>query len=407
MKEHVFSNGLKLIYIERESNLTSVCISIDGGADMEEDIYGLAHATEHMVYKGTKNRSENKINSDLSAVFGFNNAMTNYPYVIYYGTLLEEDLSKGLDILGDVIINPIFPEKGFEEEIKVIKEELEEWDEELEQFTEDKQFFNTFERRRIKYPIIGRKEDLENITLKDIKNFYNSFYFPGNSSIAVVSGMDFDEVKFNVWKVFREWEEKKDIVKKHEEYDDFKEGIYKDYRDGIANSKIQFIFPIEKLNDDEIKGLRIFNELFSNGINSILYNRLRTENGLIYDVIPKIAYEKGIKLYKITLGTANANVNNVIEIVNESIRELTEIIDKLEKEEIENLKKAFKLKRLFREEQGIILAKELGTYDTMYESYKVYLNEDIHLDYIDKEYLKDLTKKLFSKKSIQVISNKR
>lgn len=405
MKEHIFSNGLKLIYKERESNLTSICISIDAGADMEEGIYGLAHATEHMVYKGTKNRNENRINSDLSKIFGFNNAMTNYPYVIYYGTLLEEDLEEGLEILGDIIINPIFPEKGFDEEIEVIKEELDEWDEELEQFTEDKQFFNTFDKRRIKYPIIGRKEDLEKITLKEIKNFYNSFYFPGNASITIVSEMDFDEVKFRVWKIFKEWEKHENILIQNAIYEDFKEGIYKNIKEGIINSKIQFIFPVDKFSEEEIKGLRIFNELFSNGINSILYTKLRTEEGLIYDVIPKIAHEKSIKLYKITLGTGNKNIEKVIQIVNDAVREIVNIIDRLEEEEIEGLKKAFKLKRLFREEQGIVLAKELATYDTMHKDYKIYLNEDLGLEYITKEYLKELAVKLFSKKSIQIISN--
>ena len=43
-----------------------------------------------MIYKGTVNRSEKQINEELSNIFGFNNAMTNYPYVIYYGTLLSE-----------------------------------------------------------------------------------------------------------------------------------------------------------------------------------------------------------------------------------------------------------------------------------------------------------------------------
>ena len=44
-----------------------------------EKKYGIAHATEHMVYKGTKNRSEEDINKELSEIFGFQNAMTNYP----------------------------------------------------------------------------------------------------------------------------------------------------------------------------------------------------------------------------------------------------------------------------------------------------------------------------------------
>ena len=134
MEEYILENKLKLIYKHTESELTSICISIDAGAGVETEKYGIAHATEHMVYKGTKNRTEKEINEELSNLFGFNNAMTNFPYVIYYGTLLGEDLKKGVDLLSDIVLNPSFNEVGFKEEMDVIKEELKEWDEELEQY---------------------------------------------------------------------------------------------------------------------------------------------------------------------------------------------------------------------------------------------------------------------------------
>ena len=53
--------------------------------------------------------------------------------------------------------------------MEIIKEELEEWDEEIEQYCEDKLFLNSFTNRRIKYPIIGRREDLNCIKLNDVK----------------------------------------------------------------------------------------------------------------------------------------------------------------------------------------------------------------------------------------------
>ena len=142
--EFTLKNNIKLIYKKTTSKLTSMSISIDAGAGKEKDLLGVAHATEHMVYKGTKNRTEDNINKDLSKVFGFQNAMTNFPYVIYYGTMLNEDFEIGTEIFSDIILNPIFPSEGFEEEMKVIIEELKEWDEYLEQFCEDKLFIKFF-----------------------------------------------------------------------------------------------------------------------------------------------------------------------------------------------------------------------------------------------------------------------
>ncbi|MBY6939437.1 M16 family metallopeptidase, partial [Clostridium botulinum] len=160
MQEYIFENNLKLIYKKSESELSSICISLEAGAGVEKDILGIAHATEHMVFKNTKNRNEAQINKELSSIFGFHNAMTNYPYVIYYGTLLSNELEKGLEIFSDLIINTEFKEDGFKEEMNVIIEELNEWDEEVEQYCEDKLFLNSFENRRIKYPIIGVEDQL-------------------------------------------------------------------------------------------------------------------------------------------------------------------------------------------------------------------------------------------------------
>ena len=93
MKDFIFDNGLKFIYKKSNSELSSICISLDAGAARDGEVLGVAHVTEHMVYKGTETRSEKEINTELSSIFGFQNAMTNYPYVVFYGTLLSEDLN--------------------------------------------------------------------------------------------------------------------------------------------------------------------------------------------------------------------------------------------------------------------------------------------------------------------------
>ena len=410
MKEYILENKLKLIYKHTESELTSICISIDAGAGVETDKYGVAHATEHMVYKGTKYRTEKEINKDLSNIFGFNNAMTNFPYVIYYGTLLGEDLNKGVELLSDIIINPSFNDEGFKEEMDVIKEELKEWDEELEQYCEDKLFFNSFENRRIKYPIIGTEESLENMTLNDIRAFYSKYYFPENTSIVIISSAKFEEAKDIVEGYFKIWKNNiidnkyiYEIKDKKIEYEVPEACTFDDKRDGVKTCKIQIICPIDNLSNKEMKSLRIFNQYFGEGINSILYDTLRTKNGLIYDIITKIANENYIKLYKITFSTAKENVDKSINLVKKCIEELELLNQQIEVNEIEQLIKSFKLKRLFREEQSIVLAKELATYDTMYTDYKRYIDENNELDVLTKEMIFEVGSKVLKNLTIQII----
>ena len=406
VKEYILENGLKIIYKNTTSKLTSISISLDAGAARDGEYLGIAHATEHMIYKGTKKRSESEINKALSNTFGFQNAMTNYPYVIYYGTLLSEDFKEGIEIFSDIIINPTFEEDGFKEEMNVIIEELKEWDEELEQYCEDNLFLNAFNDRRIKYPIIGTLESLKSITLNQIKSFYKEFYYPGNISIAIVSSLNFEDVRNVIEDYFGNWNNP--INKKYEDivYEDPKAETFINYRDGINTCKVQMIFPIHKLNIKELKALRIFNEYFGEGVNSVLYDKLRTENGLVYDVTTKIAYEKHIRLYKINFSTSKENLNKGLELVNKCIGDLPNIVSCLDENRIKQIIKTLKLKRLFREEQSIILAKELSTYSTMFNDYKVYTEEFDYLDEITSEFILDVVVNVLKNQSIGIISNR-
>ncbi|MGF0109010.1 M16 family metallopeptidase [Clostridium sp. SGI.024] len=402
--EFTLKNNIKLIYKKTTSKLTSMSISIDAGAGKEKDLLGVAHATEHMVYKGTKNRTEDNINKDLSKVFGFQNAMTNFPYVIYYGTMLNEDFEIGTEIFSDIILNPIFPSEGFEEEMKVIIEELKEWDEDLEQFCEDKLFINSFKNRRIKYPIIGKADHLMKIKLEDIKEFYKENYIPCKTSIAVVSSLEFENVKNIIEKYFEAWGNSEcEEINEEIIYDKDNFGVYKDKREGINSCKVQIIFPIDKLDHDEIKALRIFNEYFGEGVNSLLFDTLRTKNGLVYDILTKISYEKYIKLYKITYNTSKENLEKTLELINKCIERIDEFDKVTNDEDIRNYIKSMKLRRWFREEQNIILAKELSTYNTMFGDYKVYSEEFNNLINIDKKYILNVIMKVFKDKSVEII----
>ena len=171
MRKTTLKNGLRLIYEKRDAGIASFCIGLDAGALREEDgfLFGTAHALEHMLYKGTKSRSEEDINRLSDEIFGYSNAMTNYPYVIYYGTTLTVNFEKGLELYSDIILNPSLKEDGFSEEMKIIAEELREWADDLTQLCEDKLFKNCFESRRIREWIIGSQDTVAAIDLDELR----------------------------------------------------------------------------------------------------------------------------------------------------------------------------------------------------------------------------------------------
>ena len=388
MKSILLDNGIKLVYEKRNSNLSSICITLEAGACMEEDIYGVAHAVEHLVYKGTTTRTEDDINEKLDNIFAFQNAMTNYPYVIYYGSLLSEDIEEGIELFSDILINPTFTEEAFDEEMKVIIQELQEWDSDLEQYCEDKLFLNAI-NNRLKYPIIGKNKTIYNIQNKDIIEFYNEFYYPGNTVISIVTNRAEKEIIDIINRYISKWRRRGNIY--NVEHDkNIKSGVYEDIKHASNTSRVEIISDISDLSPEEIGILHIFNEYYGKGVNSYLFNELRTKRSLVYDVLTSINYEKHIGLYKIFFNTEGKNINKAIDI----IRNIDDI--NYNTIDIDKMKRQYKLKKLFREDQGIVLAKELAI-DTVLD--KGYIIPEV----INIQDIQKVVSKVFNNIAIQII----
>ena len=410
MEKIILKNGIKLLYKKAENNLSSFTIGFNAGANAEEDQnLGIAHVVEHMLFKGTTSRSEYEINKLCDETFGFCNAMTNYPYVVYYGTTLDEDFEKGLEIYSDILLNPSFPVHGFKEEIEVISAELKEWKDDLYQFCEDSMLYNAFNNRRIKNLIIGTEESIRAITIEEIKSFYEKFYTADNCTVSVISSMNLKEVSDIVEKHFSGFNHKLRAENKHIEenrecvYENNKPGIYIQHRDDIQGAKIQYCFPIHELSEREISALKLFNLVFGDGTSSILYDEIRTKRGLVYDIGSKVKNETGIKIFTITLGTSYENVNGTIEIINSEIEKVKELRDYFDEQCILKLCKSYKLRRMLALEKSIQTSMSLCVYEIMYGDGFEIFSEFEAMENIKEEEIMRVVNKVLVNPTIQVL----
>jgi predicted Zn-dependent peptidase len=403
MKEYILNNGIRLICEKRNNSVTSFCIGFNAGALEEKGFNeGVAHAVEHMVFKATASKTEKEINRALDEVFGFNNAMTNYPYVIYYGTVNSEDFIRGFQVYSDILLNPTFPEEGFYEEMRVIKEELRDWREDPTQSCEDRLFYNSFSDRRIKELIIGSEETIDRITLKEIKNFYNKLYCPDNCVISIVSSLDLNFVYNAVNEGFGQWGRAmlplNELV-----YEKNKPGIY--YNEGnIEGAKLQFCYGIEDLSWKEIMALNYFNVIFGEGTSSILYDEIRTEKALAYEVGSSIKNERGIKLFSINISTSRDNINQAIKSVEDCI-DRARNYNWEEKEIIHKIQKRLALKNSLAIEKSIEWCKKVTTYQLMYGDYRYAFDYEYNYNINFKD-IKYIIEKVFKNPSIQIFSSR-
>ncbi|MBI6872759.1 M16 family metallopeptidase [Clostridium aciditolerans] len=404
MRKYTLKNGIKLIYEYRAADITSFCIGFNAGALEESGRFklGTAHAVEHMLSKGTKNRTEKEINELCDEIFGFENAMTNFPYVIYYGTSLSQDFERGFELYSDMILNATFPEQGFKEEMNIILEELKEWKDDVYQHCEDSLLSNAFNKKRIKDLIIGTEESVRAITLEDIKNFYDRYYAPENCVISVCSSLSFEDVILVVEKYFKDWEKSFcDIEEDEREFNQY--GTFTEKISNIKGAKLQYLYNIDDLDEEEIKALSVFNAAFGEGTSSILFDEIRTKNGLAYDVGSFIKNERGIKFFAINIATSEKNLDRTLSIVDDSIYKIKNSTGYFNEKKINLLCRGIKLKRQLKLEKSIQLCKELTTYELMYGEAKKVYDEAAELHYINEEKILKVINKVLNKPTIQIL----
>lgn len=403
MLKHILDNGIRVIYQKREGTVTSFCIGLEAGANCEEGYnYGVAHALEHMVFKGSVNYSEAEINKLSDEIFGFNNAMTNYSYVIYYGTCTSEDFERGFKLYSDIIINAKLNNDGFKEEIDVVLQECREWKEDLEQYCEDELFNNAFNKKRIHEIIIGNQSTIKAITIEELRRFYDNYYLPTNMVVSVVSSLDFEEVKNIVNSYLGKFCGYK-YSGINEVAECIKSGKYTKEVEGFEGAKLQWIFDISALDNQEMIALKIFNLWFGEGVSSKLFDEIRTKEGLAYEVSSSIKYEKGIKLFSINCSTGKDGISRVLEIVNKIIDDIKKEDFYISEKDIKVLSKRLVLKSALDFERTIVLANRMCIYELMFGDCKLLFEEGKLSELVDINLIRNVIKKVFINGAVQII----
>lgn len=403
MKREVFENGVNFIYKFKEGVHTSFCIGLEAGANREtKENIGVAHALEHILFKGTKKYDEAYINKKLDELFAMNNAMTNYPYVIFYGVSAKEDFEEGFNLYSDIVLEPSFTEEGFKEELSVIQEETKEWIEDVEQYCEDLLLDSTFRNERLNKTIIGDEQNIEIITINKLKDFYNKFYVSDNMTVTFVGSLDYETVRKIVYSRFGTLQ-KREIESLEFERKEFASGIYKEFKVKSDTTKIQVIYDISNLSLEEITLLRIFNMYFGEGVSSILYDEIRTRRGLAYEVYSEVKWEKTISLFKIAINTSKKNRNEALKAISEIENSLERMINSLSESDVKKLLKRYKLKLSLDIERGILLANRSTIYDVMFNEFD-YIQQELDFDEnIDINKFKKVILSVFKDKALMIL----
>lgn len=195
--EYTFENGLKLIV--KEDHRAPVLVSqvwYKVGSTYEHDgISGISHALEHMMFKGTEKFPDGEFDRIVSDNGGRHNAFTSQDYTGYYQEFEKSRLEISFELESDRMRGLLLPEEEFKKEIRVVMEERQLRTEDNPQALTYEQFNATaFLNSSLRIPVIGWMNDLENMNIDDLRDWYEQWYAPNNATLVVAGDVNADEV---------------------------------------------------------------------------------------------------------------------------------------------------------------------------------------------------------------------
>lgn len=193
-RKTVLDNGLKIVS-EEINHVRSVSIGIwvkCGSRHEEESTNGTAHFIEHMLFKGTENRSAFDIAYEIDSIGGLINAYTGKEATTFYMKVPDYHLVTALEIIADIFKNSLFEEAEIEKEKSVVLQELH-----MIEDTPDEYIFDYFggifwKGHSLAYPVLGTKDTVREFNRRSLLDFFRANYAPDNVIIAAVGNLKHD-----------------------------------------------------------------------------------------------------------------------------------------------------------------------------------------------------------------------
>lgn len=318
----ILPNGLKVITIKKDTRLASINIGVNIGSLYEDEKeLGMSHFVEHMLFKGTKNRSNEQLNRELEFLGGDYNAYTDYISTVYSITCLDEEFEKGIELLSDMVLNSSFDEKEMKKEKGVVLSEIKSDKDDIEDLSISRTHEYAFDKSALRNSIAGTEEHVKGFKRKQVYDFYKKYYTPDNCVIVTVSAFSHEQMQKIITDLFGKWEgkshEKAEIIKEEN-----KELVKTTYKSQIEQGTVTYLYAFKEVCEKDKLPLKILSYKLAESSNSILFRELREERGLAYDVYSQMDLDENVNTMNIFTSVREESIDEVIEVIDKAILDI-------------------------------------------------------------------------------------
>ena len=295
-------NGLRIV-TERMPGIASASVGVwvlAGGRHEAAEQNGIAHFLEHMAFKGTKRRSALQIAEEIEDVGGYINAYTSREVTAYYARVLEADVPLGLDVIADIVLNPVFDPKEIEVERHVILQEIGQALDTPDDIIFDWLQEAAFPDQPLGRTILGPAERIEGFGRDDLTGFVAQNYGPDRMILSAAGAVDHDRLVADAERLFghlqplaraaaapavwnsRERRETRDLEQVH-------------FALGLAGPSIR---------DADFYPAQVYTTALGGGMSSRLFQKIREERGLCYSIYAQAGAYDDTGMLTIYAGTS-------------------------------------------------------------------------------------------------------
>lgn len=289
-----------------------------GSRHEKNHLAGASHFIEHMLFKGTENRSAREIAESFESMGGQLNAFTSKEYTCLYARTLDEDIYKAMDIVFDMLFNSSFASKDFATEKGVVSEEINMYEDAPDELIHDIFMSQLWRGNSMGGPILGNLDSVASFDRDDIYSFYRYSYQPSNLVIAIAGNVEPERVKEKVESYLsrRSWEEVAFVLEPPQPYVPFMQMVDKE------TEQVQICLGVAGLSyhDENRFTLNILNSILGGGISSRLFQSIREEQGLAYAVYSAPANYSDTGSFSIFVGTGPNKVGRFFEELHKELQ---------------------------------------------------------------------------------------
>lgn len=315
-------NGIS-VALEEISYVRSISFGIwikNGSRNERPEENGVSHYIEHMMFKGTKERTAKQIAEQMDALGGQINAYTTKEYTCYHTRVLDEHFERALAVMSDMLLGSLFAQKDVDKERNVITEEIYMYEDAPEELVHDALQDAIWRDSTLGMPILGTTETIASFTSEKIREYYEKNYHTENIVLSIAGNFEAARILEQLNRFLGEWKAKGEFAPYNTSATYQAAHITREKDIEQVHSVIAF--PGLEREHPMKYALGLFNTIFGGGMSSRLFQKIREEQGLTYSIYSYTTSFSDTGLFSIYAGMNPNQLERVFSLVAKEIEDV-------------------------------------------------------------------------------------